>query len=170
MVGKVLEVVDIHFALLLQLGHKLKFVLDHPQQSLQSGWLFCSKQGLDGLGDEIRIAADDQLLQEVFSDLVSDTLMMSSNLRRVGLQCSDQDLISQTVDVRLVLVLSVVALDDVGQNLNTLVAYVVLLDQHLSQLWVCRQLNDVKQALSEDLKVLNDEVECLARRIVGQDE
>ena len=165
-----MEVVDIHFALLLQLGHKLKFVLDHPQQGLQSGWLFCSEQGLDGLGDEIRVAADDKLLQKVFSDLVSDTLMMSSNLRRVGLQGSDQYLISQTVDVRLVLVLSVVALDDVGQNLNTLVAYVVLLDQHLSQLWVCRQLNDVKQALSEDLKVLNDEVECLARRIVGQDE
>lgn len=93
-VCQVLSVLVARLALLLQLTHELQLVLNHAKEGLQPGRLLRPEQRLNRLRNEVRIAGDDKLLEQVFCYLVSDTLVMRSDLWRIRLESSDQNFVA----------------------------------------------------------------------------
>ena len=78
----------------LLLWNVLKLILNHPHERLQPWRLLCSQQWLYRLWYEINITRNNQLLQQILSHLIGDALMLWSDIRWIGFQSSDQNVIT----------------------------------------------------------------------------
>lgn len=87
-------------ALIYELLDVAKLVLHHAEQGLEPGRLLLAEQRLDCNGEELRVAGDDEPLEEVLGHLVRDALVLWRNIRRVCPKCANQNVLPVLLEDR----------------------------------------------------------------------
>jgi hypothetical protein len=131
-----------------------QLVLDHPEQRLELRGLLGPQQGLNGLREEVGVAGDHQLLEQVLSHLIGDALMLGGNIWRISPQSCLENIVPKSLEVLLaellILILSIVNLHHISQDFEAAVSNIglriLILHHH------------VKHTLDKRVKVVGDKL------------